>query len=329
MKSTRVCHLFEGKCLYLSVVTLFLIFILTSLVVAQSGITYVYDELGRLIAVSDPSGDTARYSYDAVGNILSISRYSSSTLSLINFNPTSGPVGTSVTIYGTAFSTTPSSNTVTFNGVSATVVSSTTTQIVTTVPSGATTGLISVTTSAGSVSSSTAFTVAASDAPTISNFSPTIGAPGTSVTVSGTNFETTGAKNKTKFNITNAVVSSATATSISTSVPSISGSGKIAVSTSKGSVLSADDFFVPPPPYTASDVAVTGRMTSGNSQSMTIGSSGKIGMILFEANAGQRAAVKVTSSSITSTNVSILNPNGSVAGLNVIGTTGGLSTRRS
>src|SRR5215208_500705 len=74
----------------------------------QSGITYVYDELGRLIAVIDPTGDTARYSYDAVGNVLSISRHSSSTLTLINFTPTSGPIGASVTIYGTAFSTTPS-----------------------------------------------------------------------------------------------------------------------------------------------------------------------------------------------------------------------------
>ncbi len=63
---------------------------------AQTGITYVYDEVGRLIAVIDPAGDTARYSYDAVGNVLSISRYSSSTLSLISFSPTSGPIGSNV-----------------------------------------------------------------------------------------------------------------------------------------------------------------------------------------------------------------------------------------
>jgi YD repeat-containing protein len=100
----------------------------------QSSIKYVYDELGRLIAVTDPAGDTVRYTYDAGGNILSISRQSSSTLSLITFTPGTGPVGTSVTIYGTGFSTTPSQNTVTFNGVTATVSASTATQITTTVP---------------------------------------------------------------------------------------------------------------------------------------------------------------------------------------------------
>jgi YD repeat-containing protein len=41
---------------------------------AQSPIQYVYDEIGRLIAVIDRSGDTATYTYDAVGNILSIGR---------------------------------------------------------------------------------------------------------------------------------------------------------------------------------------------------------------------------------------------------------------
>ncbi|HEY0764104.1 MAG TPA: IPT/TIG domain-containing protein, partial [Pyrinomonadaceae bacterium] len=292
-------------------------------VLAQSSIKYVYDELGRLIAVTDPAGDTVRYSYDAVGNILSISRQSSSTLSLITFSPSVGPVGTSVTIYGTGFSTTPSQNTVTFNGVTATVSASTATQLTTTVPTGATTGVIGVTTSAGSVSSSTSFTVAAAATPTISSFSPTIGPAGTSVTISGTNFDTTASKNKTKFNITNSLVSSATATSISTSVPTVSGSGKVTVSTSKGTATSGDDFFAPPSPYTASDVAVTGRMTAGNSQTVTLSTSGKVGMILFDATAGQRASIKVTSCSITSVRISIYQPNGSLLGSGTAISTGG------
>lgn len=40
-------------------------------------INYSYDDLGRLIGVVDKNGDAATYSYDAVGNLLSISRYSS------------------------------------------------------------------------------------------------------------------------------------------------------------------------------------------------------------------------------------------------------------
>lgn len=40
-------------------------------------IAYVYDESGRLIAAVDPAGENAVYSYDSVGNLLSISRQSS------------------------------------------------------------------------------------------------------------------------------------------------------------------------------------------------------------------------------------------------------------
>jgi hypothetical protein len=89
-------------------------------------------------------------------------------------------------------------------------------------------------------------------------------------------------KNKTKFNITNAVVSSATTTSISTNVPSISGSGKIAVSTQYGIALSTDDFYIPPAPYVGADVMDTGRMSSGNSETVSFTGTGKIGMFLLK-----------------------------------------------
>jgi len=37
---------------------------------AQSNVQYVYDALGRLTQVIDPSGNVATYNYDAVGNLL-------------------------------------------------------------------------------------------------------------------------------------------------------------------------------------------------------------------------------------------------------------------
>src|SRR5262245_60015002 len=79
-------------------------------------IVYVYDELGHLVGVVDQSGDAVRYSYDSVGNLLGISRWSATTCAIIVFTPGQGAVGASVTIYGTGFSTTPASNTVSFNG---------------------------------------------------------------------------------------------------------------------------------------------------------------------------------------------------------------------
>lgn len=126
---------------------------------ANNAISYTYDALGRLVGVVDPAGETATYAYDAVGNLLSITRQSSSIVSIIGFTPNSGPIGTSVTISGTGFSTTPSENTVTFNGVAANVTSATATQIVATVPAGTTSGPIAITNPNGNAISSAAFTV--------------------------------------------------------------------------------------------------------------------------------------------------------------------------
>jgi len=104
------------------------------------------------------------------------------------FTPTSGPVGTSVTLTGTNFT---GATAVAFNGTAAmafTVGSAT--QITVTVPAGATTGTIAVTTPAGTGASAANFTVGVppAQAPTVTSFTPTSGPVGTSVTVTGTNF---------------------------------------------------------------------------------------------------------------------------------------------
>jgi YD repeat-containing protein len=65
---------------------------------------YVYDELGRLIAVIDPAGETTHYTYDEAGNLTSVSRASSAQVSIVSFAPTRGREGSAVTIFGTGFS---------------------------------------------------------------------------------------------------------------------------------------------------------------------------------------------------------------------------------
>jgi YD repeat-containing protein len=260
---------------------------------AHSDVRYIYDALGRLIAVIDTTGDTATYSYDAVGNLLAIDRYGSTTVSVIAFTPSSGSVGTTVTISGTGFSATPASNTVTFNGTTATVSSASTTQLVVTVPSGATTGTISVTAPAGSDSSSSSFTVGSSNAPTIASFTPTIGVAGTSVTISGTNFQTTSANNRVLFNLSGLTPSSSTSTSLSTTVPGATASGRIRITTPFGHDLSDDDFFVAPSPYVASDVFVTNRMGFNQATGLTISTANKIGLVVFDGTYGQRVSLKM------------------------------------
>jgi YD repeat-containing protein len=152
---------------------------------AGDPVSYAYDEAGRLVGATDPTGDTAKYSYDPAGNLTSIDRQPSSQTSILACSPGVGPAGTEVTISGTGFAATAGDNVVKFNGTTATVTSATTTQLVATVPAGATTGPIGVTTPGGSATSSDPFTVGASKAPTITGFSPTVGTAGTSVTTLG------------------------------------------------------------------------------------------------------------------------------------------------
>jgi len=131
---------------------------------------------------------------------------------ITSFSPTSGAVGTSVTINGTNFT---GATSVKFATTSASFTVNSNTQITATVPSGATTGRISVTTPAGTATSSGTFTVAG--APTISSLRPTSGAVGTSVTINGTNF--TGATS-VKFATTSASFTVNSNTQITATVPS-------------------------------------------------------------------------------------------------------------
>ncbi len=102
---------------------------------------------------------------------------------ITSFTPSSGPIGTTVTITGTNF--TPTSA-VAFNNTpaAATVLNSTT--ISTVVAPGTTTGPISVTTLGGTAVSAANFTII--QAPVITSFTPTIGGTGTVVTITGVNF---------------------------------------------------------------------------------------------------------------------------------------------
>src|SRR5207245_2610585 len=154
-----------------------------------------------------------------------------------SFTPTSGPVGSSVTISGTNFT---GATAVTFNGVSAapfTVISDTAIQD--TVPPGSTTGPLRVTTPGGTATSTSAFTVVS--APAITSFTPTSGPVGSSATISGTNF--TGATAVT-VNGVSASFTVTSATAIQALVPAGATTGPLSVTTPGGTATSTSAFTV-------------------------------------------------------------------------------------
>jgi len=162
---------------------------------------------------------------------------------LTGFSPTSGTAGTVVTLTGTNFSTDVLDNIVKFNGTVSTVSAATATSLTVAVPTGATTGKVSVEVDNQITTSSNDFTVVAPLAPlTLTGFSPPTGTAGTIVTLTGTNFSPTIAGNTVKFNGTIAAVSSASPTSLTVEVPAGSTTGKITVQVGNQIATSVDDF---------------------------------------------------------------------------------------
>jgi len=266
-------------------------------------VDYAYDAAGRLIGVSQTNtgANTGRYNYDDSGNLLSIDRFASTTLSILSTVPARASVGSTITLSGTAFGATPAANTVKFNGTTATVSAATTRTLTVAVPTGATTGPITVTTSAGTATSAKPFTVdAASLPPTISAFSPALAAAGGTVTITGTGFDTTPATNVVSIGKTRAVVTAATATSLTVTVPDAAGSGPLTVVTPGGSVSTSTEFVAVPKGYAATDVATTPTIAvDGATTSVSVPTANKVSVLHFTGTKGQRLSLGLTGSTIT------------------------------
>lgn len=292
-------------------------------------VEYVYDELHRIVAVIDPAAGTAKYVYDAAGNVTSIVRLASTALSLLEFTPNTGPVGSNVRIFGTKFSTTPSQNTVKFGTKTATVVSATATQIVATVPANATTSKISVTTGGRTATSVDDFTVGVDQTPTITSLSNTVASPGSTVTLTGSKFDTTPANNRLTLNGTAARVMSATATSMDVQVPSFAASGKFTLGTVGGVASHASDFYVVPAPHQVSAVEHTSRTTLGATTHVALSGANKVALVIFDAVAGDRAYFRFANGTFTGcAAVTVFSPNlKSVVGANACNAGGDFDTR--
>jgi len=131
-----------------------------------------------------------------------------------------------------------SATSVTFNGTPAKFSVVLSTEIKTTVPSGATTGKVKVTTPSGTLTSNANFRVM----PTITSFLPVNGPVGTSVVIRGQGF--TKPATVTFGGVKSISVTIISATQIKTLVPTGAKTGKITVTTPDGVATSAGTFTV-------------------------------------------------------------------------------------
>jgi hypothetical protein len=173
------------------------------------------------------------------GSYLNSAEVYDPAVSVISFTPTSGAVGTAITITGNAFT---GATSVKFNGISATSFTvNSDTKITATVPSGASTGSIAVTAPGGTATSATSFTVI--PAPKLTGYTPNTGPVGTSVVMTGTNLN---GATSVKFNGVSATFTVNSSTQITAIVPAGAKTGSFSVTTPGGTYTTATSFTVLP-----------------------------------------------------------------------------------
>ncbi len=157
-------------------------------------------------------------------------------------SPPSGPVGTHVLLSGTNFAGVTAA---TFNGVNATILSNTGSNMILVAPFGATTGNIVV--AAGEfISNGVLFTFTGPFVPGISSLTPSSGGTGISVVIAGANFGTSQGTSTVTFNGVTAVVVSWGDTSITAIVPSTASTGPVIVTVS-GTASNSETYTVTNP----------------------------------------------------------------------------------
>ena len=232
--------------------------------------------------------------------------------SIASLSPPSGAVGESVTIAGSGFGSSQGTNTVKFSGKTARITSWSTTSIVATVATGATTGNVVVTVS-GVASNGKSFIVVA--APSITSLSLTSGAFGASVTITGANFGSPQGASSVKFNGTTATVVIWSAANIAVTVPTGATTGNVVVHAS-GVDSNGRSFTVLPTPLITNLSATSGIV--GDSVAITgtnFGNTQGISTVSFNG-------IAATASNWSDTSISTSAPTGATTGNIVVKVSG-------
>ena len=179
-------------------------------------------------------------------------------------NPTSGAIGSTVTITGANFT---SVSAVKFaNNVTAQFTINSDTQITATVPAGAVTGPITISKAGCNDVQTGTFTVTAPPAcPTVSGINPASGAVGSSVTITGANL--TGVTVKFASNVA-ATITASSDTSLTVTVPNGAVTGPITISKAGCNDVQTGTFTVTTGPCIT--VSISGTLTGSSGSGVTI-----------------------------------------------------------
>ncbi|NMO18806.1 IPT/TIG domain-containing protein, partial [Pyxidicoccus fallax] len=181
---------------------------------------------------------------------------------LTGFSPTSGAVGTVLTITGSSFAGSPS---VQVGDEYADVIGVTATQLTAIVPPGAGSGPVEVYVGGQWLTSTERFTVLGSAVPTLTRFTPTRGDVGTQVTLDGTYF--TGVS-RVEFNgVPASSISFTSDGRLTVPVPAGASTGPLRVVSSAGAVTSSTPFTVLSAPVVTGFAPLRG--TSGTTVTLT------------------------------------------------------------
>lgn len=277
---------------------------------------YVYDANGRVVGVTANNNTSAQYSYNSLGHTSEIGApLSSDQLAIFTFMPTHGEAGAQVTIYGQGFSAAAASDTVSFNGAVATVISATANQLVATVPSGVSTGPISVTANGQTATSATPFVIDDTGVPpSVIQVSPMLVSIGNTVTITGAHLDPVNGDTAVQMgNVDMLSVSSLTDSQLQYNVPSNAVSGFVAVETPYGEATSTTPVAVLPSSIVsqAGGLASTYLTVNGAPVNVSSGAVGQIGVLTFTARQGDNLELELSHVATPGgVQVQIYNPSG-------------------
>jgi hypothetical protein len=97
-------------------------------------------------------------------------------------------------------------------------------------------------------------------------------------------------------------------------VPNNAGSGHIFLNTPAGTTASTGDLFIPPPGYTVSQLAYTGRAVSGSATTVSVPTANGIGLLLFDGTAGQAVSIVSSAPTFSGCQMQVYAPDATLAG---------------